>query len=141
MVTQEIKNGVAGQGGLGQEPHSGAFLDHVGEVLRGVSGNQNHLRWLRRSVELLGNVKATLPAETDVYQRDIGQQFLGATNGLNAGRRHADDRNALTRQQTARSVDENSAVINNQATHTFLQYHAFQLPSATSAKALLLVGT
>jgi hypothetical protein len=64
-------------------------------------------------VELLGDFEAALDPEVDVDQRHVGPQLLETPKRVSAGRCHADDRNALAFQQSARGDDEIHAVVND----------------------------
>ena len=62
---------------------------------------------------MLGEFEAALAPEVDVNECHVRAQFIEVPQRLGAGRRHADDRDALALKQAPRGIDESRAVIND----------------------------
>jgi len=89
----------------------------IGVVLLGVGGDQDHGSWFPVGVvlELPGDLEAALGAEVDFDQGDVGPQLVGEPERLGAGGRHADARHPLAFEQAAGGVQEEAAVVDDQA--------------------------
>ena len=75
------------------------------------------------------DVEAALAAEVDVDQADVGPELHGTPDRVVAVRGSAHHNDALTLQQTAGSLQEPRAVIDDQA----MQRHGFRMASRRPA--------
>ncbi len=77
-------------------------------------------------MQVLGEFEPVLLTEINVDQRHVRPQILDTLERLSAGRGYADNGDALTFEQVARSVAKGGAVINDEAAQQLeLQHHDF----------------